>query len=57
MVTVKPASMLFGGGANRRSVGVFRLVSRFILESAVFVVVPLFALVLGPLLLLFLICG
>jgi hypothetical protein len=58
MVTVKPASMLFGGGANRRSVGVFRLMSRFILESAVFVVVPLFVLVLGLLLLLlFLICG
>jgi hypothetical protein len=33
MVTVKPASMLFGGGANRRLVGVFRLVSRLILES------------------------
>jgi hypothetical protein len=59
MVMVKPASMLFGGGANRCSVGVFRLMSRFILESAVFVVVPLFALVLGLLLLLllFLICG
>jgi hypothetical protein len=26
--------MLFGGGANQRSVGVFRLVSRLILESA-----------------------
>jgi hypothetical protein len=59
MITVKPASMLFGGGANRHSVGVFRLVSRFILESVVFVVVPLFALMLGLLLLLllFLICG
>jgi hypothetical protein len=34
MVTVKPASMLFGGEVNRRSVGVFRLVSRLILESA-----------------------
>jgi hypothetical protein len=25
MVTVNPASMLFGGGTNRRPVGVFRL--------------------------------
>jgi hypothetical protein len=33
MVMVKPASMLFGGGASRRSVGVFRLVSRLFLES------------------------
>ena len=27
MATAKPTSMLFGGGANRRSVGVFRLAS------------------------------
>jgi hypothetical protein len=33
MVMVKPASMLFGEGASRRSVGVFRLVSRLFLES------------------------
>jgi hypothetical protein len=33
MVTVKPASMLFGGGANRRLVDVFRPVSTLILES------------------------
>jgi hypothetical protein len=29
MVMVKPASMLFGGGASRHSVSVFRLVSSF----------------------------
>jgi hypothetical protein len=33
MVMVKPVSMLFGEGTNRRSVGVFRLMSRLILES------------------------
>jgi hypothetical protein len=32
MAMVKPASMLFGGGASRRSVDVFRLVSRLFLE-------------------------
>jgi hypothetical protein len=33
MATVKAASMLFSGGANRRSVDVFWLVSRLVLES------------------------
>jgi hypothetical protein len=33
MVMVKPASMLFGGDTSRRSVDVFRLVSRLFLES------------------------